>query len=208
MDDYHEAACKWCVEMGARSLEEVAENADEFGSDVGLKPIERQRLKKWARQVSGAATTGQGERAVCDHSEGDTWDLEPRTRSERLVVDSQGHTGLDLRWDPGGILVRSVDPLPGQPGLSEGDCLVAIEGCPLQQKTRAEIDAIFAERLRNGALLTVVSRREPHNRYVPKGKGQPREQRSSVGRGVPRKGKGRGGYDANRMWTRFRGPPW
>ena len=35
----------------------------------------------------------------------------------------------DLRFDEDwGIRVQSVDPLPGQPGLAEGDFIVAIDG--------------------------------------------------------------------------------
>ena len=63
-------------------------------------------------------------------------------RSVRLAVDSQGrgmsdgrgffaagNTGLDLSFDDDwGIKVVSVEPLPGQPGLAEGDFIVAIDG--------------------------------------------------------------------------------
>ncbi|CAE7238689.1 dnaaf1 [Symbiodinium necroappetens] len=59
-----------------------------------------------------------------------------------------GNTGLDLRFDDDwGILVQSVDPLPGQPGLAEGDFIVAIEGCSLRHRSHEECDAVFSERL-------------------------------------------------------------
>ena len=49
----------------------------------------------------------------------------------------------DLRFDEDwGLRVQSVDPLPGQPGLAEGDFIVAIDGAqnywednPLAKKT-------------------------------------------------------------------------
>ena len=37
------------------------------------------------------------------------------------ALGTSGNTGLDLRFDDDwGILVQSVDPLPGQPGLAPG----------------------------------------------------------------------------------------
>jgi len=41
----------------------------------------------------------------------------------------------DLRFDEDwGIRVQTVDPLPGQPGLAEGDFIVAIDGALLDGK--------------------------------------------------------------------------
>jgi len=48
LQEYFEAATTWCVEMGAVSIEELAENAEDFADDVSLKLIERRRLQKWA----------------------------------------------------------------------------------------------------------------------------------------------------------------
>ena len=48
----------------------------------------------------------------------------------------------DLRFDEDwGIRVQSVDPLPGQPGLAEGDFIVAIDGalCRLAGLVRGQI---------------------------------------------------------------------
>merc|ERR1711976_307481 len=51
------------------------------------------------------------------------------SKTARLAMDSTGNTGLDLRWDKEwGVLVMSVDPLPGQPDLSVGDYVIAIDG--------------------------------------------------------------------------------
>mmetsp|Transcript_11134 Transcript_11134/g.25252 ORF Transcript_11134/g.25252 Transcript_11134/m.25252 type:complete len:691 (-) Transcript_11134:142-2214(-) len=147
-------------------------------------------------------------------------------RPVRLSMDSQGNTGLDLSWDAEwGVVVEGVDPLPGQPGLMVGDRIVAVDGCSLRRRAHEECDALFVEHLKNGALLSVVSpsTKAPHwstssfDGLAPTSKGgracplvQP------VNRGSVRAGSGAfaalrrngGGYDANRMWSRFRRPPW
>jgi len=51
--EYHAAAAKWCLEMGAANLEEIAENIGHFGRALHLKPIERQRVGKWAAEFTG-----------------------------------------------------------------------------------------------------------------------------------------------------------
>ncbi|CAE7598735.1 dnaaf1, partial [Symbiodinium sp. KB8] len=199
LDEYLDAATTWCAEMGAVSLEEIAENIEEFGVDVSLKPIERQRVQKWAsqrlpgrgsvRQLADARGGSQGgpgrweepplalarrelqqlpqwpeaqgrqargflpapdSSSALAVPERDAPDETPiyTARSVRLAVDSMGNTGLDLRFDDDwGILVQSVDPLPGQPGLAEGDFIVAIEGCSLRHRSHEECDAVFSERL-------------------------------------------------------------
>ncbi|CAE7649628.1 dnaaf1 [Symbiodinium sp. CCMP2592] len=275
LDEYLDAATTWCAEMGAVSLEEIAENIEEFGIDVSLKPIERQRVQKWASQrlqgrgsarpladVRGGSQGGpgrweepplalarrempqlpqwpeaQGRQArgflpTPDSSsalavpERDAPDETPiyTARSVRLAVDSMGNTGLDLRFDDDwGILVQSVDPLPGQPGLAEGDFIVAIEGCSLRHRSHEECDAVFSERLQNGAILSVVrpQSRVPAGYSGMRGKAQ-NESAMPNGWRLPRQpdfrntgwGGGwsrgrRGGHDPNRMWNRFnRGPPW
>ena len=54
--------------------------------------------------------------------------LKESMQTRRFLL-SPGNTGLDLRFDDDwGIRVQSVDPLPGQPGLAEGDFIVAIDG--------------------------------------------------------------------------------
>eukprot|EP00913_Durusdinium_trenchii_P016399 g15415.t1 len=50
LEEYLDPAAKWCSEMGAVCLEEIAENIEDFAADVALKPIERQRVQKWAAQ--------------------------------------------------------------------------------------------------------------------------------------------------------------
>merc|ERR1719220_1477946 len=80
------------------------------------------------------------------------------TRDVILAMDSSGNTGLDLAWDAEwGILVQGVAPLPGQPGLVEGNCIIAIEGCSLRHRTHEECDSIFTEHLQNGAVLSIVT---------------------------------------------------
>jgi len=167
-----------------------------------------------------------------------------QAKSVRLAMDSSGNTGLDLRWDEEwGIWVESVDPLPGQPGLSAGDFIVAIDGCSLRHREHDECDTLFSERLEDGVVLSVVTPaksgssnslglgvgggrvqelefsgehlvgkasgrgRGAHSNMQMPIRGQPmpeawRDWRRPVGRGR------RGGYDASKMWNRFRGPPW
>lgn len=48
LDKYHAKALEWCNENGAVSLDEVAENADDFAEAIGLKPLERKRFDKAA----------------------------------------------------------------------------------------------------------------------------------------------------------------
>lgn len=284
--------------MGAVSLEELAENAEDFGETVGLKPIERQRVRKWAAQVLWQAEGGVGLPAAPQgmlmdaYSGAEAWAVPPlhgemtlgvgsghmrgaasasmpssggacagppsgagslsgagplggrggapaglgtedqvrpaapvyTSRSVRLAMDSAGNTGLDLQWDEEwGVLVQGVDPLPGQPGLAVGDYILAIDGCSLRHRTPEDCDSAFAERLQNGAVLSVVSPSrgpEPSQAHLQgKGEGRGRghvklpPQRTSPWQLMrsqdPRLGKGqRGGYSASRMWTRFRGPPW
>eukprot|EP00929_Paragymnodinium_shiwhaense_P102761 TRINITY_DN65999_c0_g1_i1.p1 TRINITY_DN65999_c0_g1~~TRINITY_DN65999_c0_g1_i1.p1 ORF type:complete len:862 (-),score=222.27 TRINITY_DN65999_c0_g1_i1:236-2821(-) len=51
LEEYYQHASRWCAEMGAVSLEELAENAEDFADEVRLKTIERQRVRKWAMKV-------------------------------------------------------------------------------------------------------------------------------------------------------------
>ncbi|CAE8656847.1 unnamed protein product [Polarella glacialis] len=260
LQEYLEPAARWCLEMGAVSLEEIAENIEDFGKDVALKPIERQRVQKWALQVlesSGGWPSSAGPEPCADEAlscpdarhevagqsseqphippapspanaqEGldDQADDGPgqvastpiyTARSTRLAVDSSGNTGLDLRWDKDwGIRVQHVDPLPGQPGLAEGDFIVAIDGCSLRHRTHEECDAVFAARLQNGAVLSVVRPQAslPSGNSGPGGKGKdgkgnpPPQALRAGGWGGGGKGR-RAGHDANRMWNRFGRPPW
>lgn len=47
---YHAPAVHWCNEMGAASLREVAEHVEEFGSALKLRPLELQRVRRWAKE--------------------------------------------------------------------------------------------------------------------------------------------------------------
>ncbi|CAJ1394191.1 unnamed protein product [Effrenium voratum] len=229
LEEYLEAASDWCAEMGAVSLEEIAENIEDFGKDISLKPIERQRVQKWAAQkLPGAVCMLRDNFSFGSFGKDpplqepprielpdEGWNEAPRApiytaRSVRLAVDSQGNTGLDLRFDDEwGIRVESVDPLPGQPGLAEGDFIVAIEGHSLRHKSHEECDAIFSERLQNGVLLSVVRPASQSQLALPKQPmGSWRLPRQPDFRN-PSWSRRRGGHDANRMWNRFnRGPPW
>eukprot|EP00435_Cladocopium_sp_Y103_P058516 s876_g20.t1 len=202
LEEYVDAAAKWCAEMGAVSLEEIAENIEDFGADVSLKPIERQRVQKWAAQkLQGAVplrklaleepsrpSRGVPRGTVPQRSlpglwnDAPEWDDQPSwnqqavaarenpvytARSVRLAVDAQGNTGLDLRFDEDwGIRVQSVDPLPGQPGLAEGDFIVAIDGCSLRHRSHEECDQVFSEHLQNGAILSVVRCSAPRESHT------------------------------------------
>lgn len=269
--EYHGAASQWCAEMGAVSLEEIAENIQDFCEAISLKPIEKQRVQKWALQLmsgqpletvaaqpsssstsylpvslgaptqatsssSAAYTPSAAAAAVAGPGSSGGAECVARSstevyapRSVRLAMDSRGFTGLDLEWDTEwGIVVRGVDPLPGQPGLSAGDYLVAIDGCSLRHLSPDECDAAFSKHLQNGAILSIVtpiasgdasgskepvmsgSRRSPMQQAAFGGRGGGKgglKGRGAIAR-LPQMHRGRGGYDANRMWRNFRGPPW
>ncbi|CAK9079093.1 unnamed protein product [Durusdinium trenchii] len=256
LEEYLDPAAKWCSEMGAVCLEEIAENIEDFAADVALKPIERQRVQKWAAQkLQGIAPmqrlreaelqplsrkTSQPDRRSSQRGLGlwtppepdaprdarALWAEEPReaaapvytARSVRLAVDAQGNTGLDLRFDDDwGIRVQSVDPLPGQLGLAEGDFIVAIDGCSLRHKSHEDCDQAFSERLQNGAILSVVRPTVSTVSAGPSGYSCKNESvvpnwrlpRPDFRNGPSWSRQRRGGHDANRMWNRFnRGPPW
>ena len=56
----------------------------------------------------------------------------------------RGNTGLDLSFDDDwGIKVVSVEPLPGQPGLAEGDFIVAIDGREARKRRFGGFSIIF-----------------------------------------------------------------
>lgn len=236
--EYLGAATRWCTEMGAVSLEEIADNIEDFGEAVSLKPIERQRVRKWASQVASTSSAPQFSAPPAAPSYPNTR-IEARSsssrsfeqpeaasspvytaRSVRLAMDSAGNTGMDLRWDEEwGVRVEHVDPLPGQPGLSEGDYILAIDGCSLRHRSHEECDGIFAHRLRNGAVLSVVKQaaaghqaQEPFQgprRAQVGGKGRPQRHNALPRPPLRPQGGGRGGgYDAHRMWSRFSRPLW
>jgi len=244
LEEYYVPATRWCADMGAVSMEEIAENIVDFSDALELKPIERQRVQKWSAQVlwnsesapsvqhvlqlEDAAPPLRAPAAPSRNSVGSMSDEDDTGsagnnpvytgRTVRLAMDSSGSTGLDLQWnEEWGILVHGVDPLPGQPGLRAGDYIVAIDGCSLRHRSHEDCDAAFSERLQNGAVLSIVSpvRTMPQPRSAMRTSGQtgqtrqlPRHAAWPISRD-PLQGKGRrGGYDANRMWTRFRGPPW
>eukprot|EP00927_Polykrikos_kofoidii_P077010 TRINITY_DN74002_c0_g1_i1.p1 TRINITY_DN74002_c0_g1~~TRINITY_DN74002_c0_g1_i1.p1 ORF type:complete len:1055 (+),score=195.10 TRINITY_DN74002_c0_g1_i1:68-3232(+) len=267
LQDYQTQATQWCVDMGAVSLEEVAENIEDFGADISLRPIERQRIRKWATrtlEASGSCEQGQslpereprthdwGKAPVCnatsaygaghpDSATESAWNQAVpaapaggasvgvstaasavyRSRSVRLAMDSSGNTGLGLCWsEEWGILVETVDPLPGQPSLSAGDLIVAIEGNSLRHRTHEECDALFVEHLQDGALLNVLTPSTAEDgtsspsASAPRGRGRGAALAALASQTAPSRGwklSGRGrrsGYDPNRMWTRFRGPAW
>lgn len=286
LKEYQTAASEWCAEMGAVSLEEIAENIQDFSEAVSLKPIERQRVQKWAAQLLcqagepappqasfrsethpagfGGATQayppGLGGPApapvtssssaaylpaVSAGASGGGLESTPQASTElyaphsvRLAMDSRGETGLDLQWDAEmGIQVQHIDPLPGQPGLSAGDFIVAIDGCSLRRLLHDECNAKFTKHLQNGATLSIVtpiasdSASGSKERMLPRGRGggrsgpvrlgRPDGKGESKGRGgaaarLPAfrpglKGPGLRGPDAttpaDRMWSRFRRPP-
>jgi len=235
--EYYVAAARWCVEMGAVTLEEIAENIEEFSEATELKPIERQRVRKWAVQELSqpdwssnfhGEIASVGERAIDmsnDSASQDHVDEANNTavyeaHQTRLAVDSSGNTGIELSWDPvWGILVQQAKPLPGQPGLREGDYIVAVDGCSLRNRSHEECNSIFAERIKNGVVLNVVSpvRERPPQPPPPpnfSSGGSATTNTRSARQGAwpsstPQRSKGskgarRGGYDANKMWTRFR----
>ncbi|CAK0853641.1 unnamed protein product, partial [Prorocentrum cordatum] len=50
IDSYHAPAARWCSEMGAASMREVAEHVEEFASALRLRPLELQRVRRWAKE--------------------------------------------------------------------------------------------------------------------------------------------------------------
>jgi len=240
LQEYYVAAARWCVEMGAVTLEEIAENIEEFSEATELKPIERQRVRKWAvKELSQPdwssdfrgeiASVGERAKDMSNDdnllaSQGHVEETKNTTVYEahqtRLAVDSSGNTGIELSWDPvWGILVQQVKPLPGQPGLREGDYIVAVDGCSLRNRSHEECNSIFAARIKNSVVLNVVSPvrvRPPPPPPPPnfssggctvtntQSARQGAWPSSAAQRSKGSKGARRGGYDANKMWTRFR----
>lgn len=51
LDKYMKEALEWCDEQGAATLEDIAENVDDFADALQLKPLERKRLAKVAARV-------------------------------------------------------------------------------------------------------------------------------------------------------------
>lgn len=51
LDKYMKVALEWCDEQGAATLEDIAENVDDFADALQLKPLERKRLAKVASRV-------------------------------------------------------------------------------------------------------------------------------------------------------------
>lgn len=228
LKEYTEAARSWCVDMGAVSLEEIAENIASFSESVGLKPLEWQRAWKWSAQVLAlgeAALVPAGEAEL----NGDEAVVE-LPRSVRLAMDSQGNMGLDLRWDlERGVLVEHVDALPGQPGLSTGDYIISVDGFPLRGHSHEECYQILAEHLHDGAILstvTLVPANDPWAAHAPlpddscaEGRGRGAASTSTQGdvsqkTGIKARGKGgyrfpggarHQGFSANKMWHRFQG---
>merc|ERR1740121_3148174 len=95
-------------------------------------------------------------------------------------------------------MVLSIDPLPGQPGLSAGDYIVAIDGCSLRHLPHDECDAAFAKHLQNGAILSIVTpissgSASGSKEYVYAGLGRGPVPQVHLGGGKGGKGKGRGG---------------
>lgn len=295
LSKYQQLASQWCSDMGAVSLDEIAENIDDFAEGVELKPIERQRVQKWAAarlsQIGawpeniGSASSNRGNLSTqalaparvtssqnppqvfiqqeVQHIRTDTVSMVMHeedaasdvrfceamgntsasatsavlaSRTVRLAMDSSGSTGLGLRWDENwGIVVDRIDPLPGQIGMREGDCIVAIDGCSLRHRAFDECDSIFSEALRNGAVLTLVTHDEceqhatgaaagfggSFSRLQRKGKGRGgtvqiegmatnvswQRTAGQAHRGFGGKGR-RGGFDSGRMWSRFAKPMW
>mmetsp|Transcript_9503 Transcript_9503/g.21112 ORF Transcript_9503/g.21112 Transcript_9503/m.21112 type:complete len:650 (+) Transcript_9503:86-2035(+) len=259
LEEYEAAAVKWCSEMGAVSLEEIAENIDDFADGVALKPIERQRVQKWSRSLTSSwqpqlalEPPREYQEAPCDRP---AFASSPEieiytTRSVRLAKDSKGTTGLDLCYAEQGVIVERIAPLPGQPGLHAGDCIVAVDGQPLRHRSAEDLDFLLAH-ASNGAVLSVVApvgtRRStswgnaatsnaayrqsaamlaeslpgPEDEWRTSGSDRglpwlpPQGPQGLAGMSRPQQAQGwgrgrgrRGGYDAGRMWSRFRGPPW
>merc|ERR1712151_323535 len=51
LSKYKDAAMAWCDSQGADSIEDVAENVDQFISALNLKPLEVKRAEKAAASV-------------------------------------------------------------------------------------------------------------------------------------------------------------
>lgn len=51
LSEYEEEVVKWASDMGAISLEELVENAQDLSEAIGLKPLERKRLERHGPQA-------------------------------------------------------------------------------------------------------------------------------------------------------------
>lgn len=51
LSKYLKVAMEWCDEQGAASIEDIAENTDDFAEALGLKPLEKKRLSKASAAV-------------------------------------------------------------------------------------------------------------------------------------------------------------
>lgn len=56
LQQHRDAALEWCVEMGASSTGELADHVEEFADALGLKPLERDRARRWAQQERAHAS--------------------------------------------------------------------------------------------------------------------------------------------------------
>ncbi|CAJ1461614.1 unnamed protein product, partial [Effrenium voratum] len=66
LEAHGDAIRSWAAEMGAVSLEELAEHWAELSADLGLRPLERRRLER-----NGLAEAAQVEQAgLADRAEG------------------------------------------------------------------------------------------------------------------------------------------
>lgn len=95
------------------------------------------------------------------------------TRREHLVVDEDAGAGIELEPVDGGLQVTEIEVFPGQPGLSVGDLIVAVDGWPLTAAACPgddEQNERFGKSFRRGARLDVLKpsrRRQPTTTPVP-----------------------------------------
>ncbi|CAK0852342.1 unnamed protein product [Prorocentrum cordatum] len=57
LQQHRDAALEWCVRMGASSTAELADHVEDLADALGLKPLERERARRWAQQERADASS-------------------------------------------------------------------------------------------------------------------------------------------------------
>lgn len=112
-----------------------------------------------SERFRAAADHGQGNggRAAASKEAAPAKDVGmPQGLPTTLQVQAGTGAGLSLVWHPPeGYLVEAIDSWPGQPGLSQGDILRAIDGVSLRVYNEARAESIMAAKLRDGVSIDV-----------------------------------------------------
>jgi len=75
--------------------------------------------------------------------------------SLRLLVDGMANAGLHAHASWYGMVIDSIDAVPGQPGLQVGECIIKVGSKSLQELDGPECRAAFMDGLVEGAKLVI-----------------------------------------------------